>query len=124
MWWRDWALLLAKRLPDYPIGTTSMPNLLGYLVALIHPRVSFMWVWRRLGRSFIVDASRSTHELGLSYTPTEQTLRDTAASLIARGMVPAPSSAAIERSRALRALIFALLLWKFLRRPVLRWMIR
>ena len=125
MWWKDWARLLAARHPDYPIGTWNMPNLLGYFVGLLHPRVSFMWVWRRLGRSFIVDASRSQHELNLTYTPPEQTLYDCAESLITRGMVPAPSWARREALRTLRALLLALLLWSlFLRRRVQRWLIR
>lgn len=123
-WWRDWARHLAKRYPEYPISTYNMPNVLGYLVGLLHPRVSFMWLWCRLGRSYILDATRSQHELNLAYTPPEQTLYDCAESLISRGMVPTPTGARSISMRSLRAFLLALLLWSLVRRRVQHWLVR
>lgn len=123
-WWRDWARVLAKRYPEYPVATWSMPNLVGYIIGLLHPRVSFNWLWKRLGRSYILDATRSQHELNLSYTPPEQTLYDCAESLITRGMVPTPTGARSISLRSLRAFFLAVLLWSLFRRRVHHWLIR
>ncbi|MFT4622366.1 MAG: nucleoside-diphosphate-sugar epimerase [Myxococcota bacterium] len=86
-WMRDIAVLLAEAYPERRIRTWPLPNLVMYLAAVTGKRVSLSNLRDMLGRVPQYDGSSAPTRLGVSYTGIDQTLRDTAASLVRLGLV-------------------------------------
>jgi len=70
-----------------PIPTWRMPAFVLYAVALFDSRISFRWAWEHAGTHLQFDASRVKQQLRLEFRPTDDTIRDTAAEMIDRGLV-------------------------------------
>jgi len=86
LWIREMAQIIAPRFPDYPVPTWPLPDVAVYAAALFDKRLSIAFLRQQLGRSVVIDNSRSRKELGLSYRPLEETLVDTCQSFIDLGM--------------------------------------
>ena len=86
-WIRDIALTLKEMFPDREIATRRMPNLLMYLAAFFDPTLDRATLRRVLGRAVAFDSSRSQAELGLTYRPLRETLKDTVQSMTLAGLV-------------------------------------
>lgn len=72
----------------YPLGKATLPKALMYLVG---PFMGFSWryVKRNFGVSYLIDNSKSRNQLGLTYLPTRQTLKDTVDQFERLGLVRA-----------------------------------
>lgn len=87
-WWMiDIARVLAKHFPDRPVPTRRMPDPLMYLVSVFDKRLSVSFLRRNLGKRRELDNGRIRRELGVSFRPAEETIVDTARSLIDHGWV-------------------------------------
>lgn len=86
LWMREMAQMIAPRFPDYPVPTWPLPDVAVYAASLFDKRLSFAFLRQQLGRSMVIDNSRSRRELGLEYRPLEETLVDTCQSFIELGM--------------------------------------
>ena len=89
-WMQEIARILKTHFPDYSISTWRMPDPIVYAAILIDRRLTFGYLRHSLGRAIEIDNRRATEELGLEYTPIEQTLADTGRSLIDFGLVSKP----------------------------------
>jgi nucleoside-diphosphate-sugar epimerase len=87
LWIREMAQLIAPRFPGYAVPTWPLPDIAVYAAALFDKRLSIAFLRQQLGRSVVLDNSRSRRELGLEYRPMEETLVDTCQSFIDLGMV-------------------------------------
>lgn len=87
LWMQQMAEILARRFADHPVPTRRMPNLLMYAAALFDKRLSLSYLRQNLGKTVRVSSERASREFGLSYRPVEQTLVDTAQSMIDLGLV-------------------------------------
>jgi len=87
MWVQELASALKRHFPERRIATRRAPNFLVYLTALIDKRLSIASVRNNLGRQRIFDGSRAGRELGIEYTPIDQTLLDCGQSMIDLGLL-------------------------------------
>jgi len=76
----DVAGILKSKYPGKPIPSSTVP---GFLLYLVGPFMGFSWKFIRLnyGIPFRLDNSRSIRDLGLAYTPLENTVLDHAEQL-------------------------------------------
>ena len=82
-WLTEIAAQLQAELPSRRIATATLPTLLLYAAALLHPRLSLRAVRESIGlRPQYDDSTRAQRELGLQFRPLDQTVRDTAQSLL------------------------------------------
>lgn len=86
LWMQDIGRTLASHFPKEKVRTRRLPDLALYAAALFDKRLSVGWVRRNLGRITHIDASRARQELLMVFRPVEETLLDTARSLLALGM--------------------------------------
>ena len=89
LWMADVAAILKSRLGDRARRVTmrTLPNFLVRLVALFDPQVRM--IISELGRERICDASHAKAVLGWVARPAEESVVDTARSLIAHGLIKA-----------------------------------
>ncbi|MBD0691170.1 NAD-dependent epimerase/dehydratase family protein [Streptomyces sp. CBMA123] len=83
LWYRQIARILRERFPDEAakVPVRTMPDLVVKLLARRNPQLAM--VRHELGRIRLVDSSKARTQLGWQPRPTEQTIIDTAAALIA-----------------------------------------
>ncbi|MEZ0094483.1 NAD-dependent epimerase/dehydratase family protein [Streptacidiphilus sp. EB129] len=83
LWYRDIARILREKLPDEAakVPTRAMPDIVIKLLARRNPQMAVLRP--ELGRVRLVDSSKAHTQLGWHPRPTEQTITDTAAALIA-----------------------------------------
>ncbi|MBW2523934.1 MAG: NAD-dependent epimerase/dehydratase family protein [Deltaproteobacteria bacterium] len=86
-WMAELAKALAAKFPDYPVPTWPIPNLLMYAATLVDKQVTFDYLRRNLGKTTRFDGSRAPKELGFAYRPAEETIADTAQSLVDLGLL-------------------------------------
>lgn len=82
LWTVDVARILASHFPHLRVPTRQMPDLLTYLGALLDKRLSFSMLRHSLGRFHRFSSQRIKDELGLSFRPVTETIRDTASSIL------------------------------------------
>jgi nucleoside-diphosphate-sugar epimerase len=85
MFMPEMARILKRHFPDKPIPTRKMPDVAMYLAPLFDKRVSFGFIRRNLGKQRILSNERARQELRLTFRPAEESLIDTARSLIEHG---------------------------------------
>ncbi len=85
-WWRDIAVLLAEAYPERGIRRWQLPNVAMYAAALTSKRMSMANLRDILGRVPHYDGTVAPGQLGLTYTGIDQSIRDTAESLIRLGL--------------------------------------
>lgn len=81
-WLTEIAAQLKAELPSRRIATATLPTPLLYAAALVHPRLSLRGVRDSVGLRPQYDSTRAQRELGLQFRPLDQTVRDTAQSLL------------------------------------------
>jgi dihydroflavonol-4-reductase len=81
----DMARILKRHFPDKPIPTRRMPDLAMYLAPLVDKRISFGFVRRNLGKQRVLSNERTRRELGVTFRPAEESIVDTAHSIIDHG---------------------------------------
>lgn len=81
-WLTEIAAQLQAELPSRRIATATLPTPLLYAAALLHPRLSLRAVRESIGLRPQYDSTRAQRELGLQFRPLDQTVRDTAQSLL------------------------------------------
>lgn len=86
LWMREMAQIIAPRFPSFPVPTWPLPDLAVYAAALFDKRLTVAFLRQQLGRSMVIDNSRSRSELGLEYRPLSETLVDTCQSMIDLGL--------------------------------------
>jgi nucleoside-diphosphate-sugar epimerase len=84
LWMGDMAAILARK---YRVPTRPVPFWLLWLIGRFDPAVR--GVLPDVGRSVEVSADKARRELGWTMRPAEETLLDTAASLVEHGIVAA-----------------------------------
>jgi dihydroflavonol-4-reductase len=84
LWYRDIARILREELPDEAakVPTRRMPDVIIKLLARVNPQIAM--VRPDLGRKRLVDSSKARTELAWHTRPADQTIIDTATSLIAK----------------------------------------
>jgi nucleoside-diphosphate-sugar epimerase len=87
LWYRQIARILREKLPEQAakVPVRTMPDIAVKLLARRDPRLAMLRP--ELGRTRLVDSSKARVELGWHPRPTEQTIIDTAAALIAKNAV-------------------------------------
>ncbi|WP_432826218.1 SDR family oxidoreductase [Dactylosporangium sp. CA-092794] len=88
VWAREMASVLAERYrpSGYRIGTGPMPYALMWLISRVDPSVRLaLTFWDRL---MLVSADKAETELGWTMRPVEESVTDTAESMIQHGLVP------------------------------------
>jgi dihydroflavonol-4-reductase len=85
IWLRDMGRVLAERFPDHPVPRRELPDVLAYVAALFARQVSVHYLRTNLGRRRSLDNSRVRRELGLSLRPAEESIVETARSIIDNG---------------------------------------
>lgn len=87
LWMAEMADILRQRVPEYSvkIPTRNMPDFLVKLLALFMPEMK--QIKGELGSVRDVDGSHGSRVLGFDYIPAEQSLEDTARSLVDQGIV-------------------------------------
>ncbi|WP_278265706.1 NAD-dependent epimerase/dehydratase family protein [Nocardia sp. AG03] len=100
LWMGDLAKLLARDYAEqgFRVPTRVLPDVLIRVVALFDKSVRL--TLPTLGRTECVSADKARRELGWTMRPIEQTVRDTADSLIAFGIVTAPGARAAGKTAA------------------------
>ncbi|MFE1591547.1 NAD-dependent epimerase/dehydratase family protein [Nocardia sp. NPDC058705] len=98
LWMGELARLLARDYEDFRVPTRVLPNWLIRVVAVFDKGVRL--TVPVLGRTEHVSADKARRELGWSMRPIEDTVRDTADSLIAFGIVTAPGKSASSPAAA------------------------
>lgn len=81
----EMARLLKRHFPDKPIPTRKMPDPVMYLAPLVDKRLSFGFVRRNLGKQRRLSNELARNELGVDFRPAEESLVDTARSMIDQG---------------------------------------
>ncbi len=81
-WLTEIAAQLQTDFPSRRIATATLPTPLLYAAALFHPRLSLRGVRDSVGLRPQYDSTRAQRELGLQFRPLDQTVRDTAQSLL------------------------------------------
>lgn len=81
------ASVLRTKYPNHSLPSFTMPNFLTYFVAMFNTHLSIDVLWRYLGMVPKFDKSKSEKELGLQYRSSEDTLYETAESLIELGLL-------------------------------------
>lgn len=90
MWMRELATAIAALHPELHVPTRWLPGLALYGAALFDKRVSFAYVRRNLHRKDTYSAAKVERELGITFRPVEESLRDTCRSLIELGLIRVP----------------------------------
>jgi nucleoside-diphosphate-sugar epimerase len=85
-WLVEIARTLATHYPDYPIPTRKLPGVVALLASPLIKQLRFHYLWHNLNRIDRVANRKSIEELGLSYRPVEQSILDTAQSMIDLGL--------------------------------------
>jgi dihydroflavonol-4-reductase len=85
LWWRDMARILRDQLPTaaQKVPTRNMPDGIVKLLGRFNSQLATLRL--DLGKQVSVDGSKARTALGWSSRPVEQTIIDTATSLIAKG---------------------------------------
>ncbi len=85
IWMQDMAVILKRNFPDHPVPTRRLPAALAYAGALIGKDVSMHFLKHNLGKQRVFDNRRAREELGIVFRPVEETIVDTARSIIHGG---------------------------------------
>ncbi|MEO1045000.1 MAG: NAD-dependent epimerase/dehydratase family protein [Pseudomonadota bacterium] len=87
LWMADMAETLRRRVPEYAkkVPSGNMPDFLVKLLALFMEEMK--QVKGELGNLRDVDGTHTTRTLGFDYIPAEQSIEDTARSLVAHGII-------------------------------------
>lgn len=86
LWWRDIVGMLAAAFPERKFATRTLPDWLVSAVGLVDPRVNVWFLRKNLGRRLQYDTSRAARELDFSPLPAQQSVFDTARSMIDLGV--------------------------------------
>jgi len=86
LWMQEMATWLARAYPQRRVPTRRLPDLALYAGSFFDKRLSRTFLRHNLGRAWAFDACLPRQTLGLRYRPLEESLRDTAESLIAMGL--------------------------------------
>ena len=78
---------LARAFPDRRIPRRRAPDALVYAFALVDRRLTWSYLRRSLGRQVRIDNTRARTSLGVSFRAIDETLRDTAQSIVDGGFV-------------------------------------
>jgi dihydroflavonol-4-reductase len=81
-WFIEIADVIRKAHPELEAPKRRMPDLLMYIVALFDKRLTWAFLRNNLSIARKLDNSRSRERLGIEYRPLEQTIRETAQSII------------------------------------------
>jgi dihydroflavonol-4-reductase len=84
LWYRQIACILREKLPNEAakVPVRTMPDIVVKLLARRNPQLAMLRP--ELGRTRLVDSGKARAQLGWHSRPTEQTITDTAATLIAK----------------------------------------
>lgn len=86
LWMREMADLLRPHFPERRLPRRRLPDWMMYVAAMFDRRISWSYLRSHLGVERRIDAGKSERELGLVLTPIEDTILDTARSLIDLGL--------------------------------------
>lgn len=78
---------LQAAFPDRRLPRRRIPDPLMYVYALFDKRLTWSYLRRALGRSITVDNARAREKLGVRFRPVDDTLKDTARSIVDGGFV-------------------------------------
>ena len=78
---------LRAAFPDRRIPRWSIPGPLMYAYALFDKRLTWAYLRRSLGRQIRIDNRRAQKSLGVSFRPIDETIADTAQSMVDHGFV-------------------------------------
>ncbi|HEX9620183.1 MAG TPA: NAD-dependent epimerase/dehydratase family protein, partial [Polyangiaceae bacterium] len=84
LWWSDIVDVLAAAFPERKFAKRRLPDWLVAAAGLVDPRVNVGFLRKNLGCRYEYDSTRAERELGFSSLPAEQTIADTARSMIER----------------------------------------
>ena len=87
-WLRDIAALLAHEFPAHRIRTGTLPDFILRCAALFDKRMDGNVLDDILGREPRYDGRHATQALGLSYRDVDETIRETAQSMVEQGFAP------------------------------------
>lgn len=87
VWWSEMAQILAAEYPKGRIQLRSLPKILVYAAALLDGRVHFPMLRKILGRVTEVDGDHAAKILGLRYRSVSSSVKDTASSMLALGLL-------------------------------------
>lgn len=91
-WFLDIAKVIRAAFPQAKTPRASMPNWAMYLVAMFDERLTWDFLRQNLSVARQLDNARSREQLGIEYRDLDQTIRDTAQSLVDFGLVTTPST--------------------------------
>lgn len=74
--------ILAERYPERKIQARHLPALFAVIGGAVTPGISARLMWDIVGKKAQFDGTRASRELGVVYRPIEDTVRDTAASIL------------------------------------------
>ncbi len=86
LWMREMAQLIAPHFPRYRVPTWPLPDVAVYAASFFDKRLTLASLRLQLGKSMVIDNSRSRRELAMQYRGMEETLVDTCQSFIDLGM--------------------------------------
>jgi nucleoside-diphosphate-sugar epimerase len=86
-WFADIARALRSHYPNARVPKREMPNVLMYGAALFDKRLKFSFLREHLGRPTRYDSSRAMRELGVRFRAFDETVCDTARSMVEAGYV-------------------------------------
>ena len=85
LWMKDLARILRAGIPDRKWPRILLPKSATYVFSLFHPLISPKWVKVNIGTTCSYDVTPAVNELGMSWTPVEDTVIDGAKSAIEVG---------------------------------------
>ncbi len=88
-WMQDMAVLLSAQFPGFPIRTGRLPNLALRVASLFDRRVDGNVLKDILDREPRIDGAHATAALGITYRDLDETVVDTARSMVEGGFVSA-----------------------------------
>jgi nucleoside-diphosphate-sugar epimerase len=87
LWVLEIADILRRRFPERRLPRRVLPDWMMYVAAMFDRRLSWHYLRTHLGVRRLIDNAKARRELELSLTPIEDTLVDTARSLLELGLV-------------------------------------
>jgi nucleoside-diphosphate-sugar epimerase len=90
LWMREMTDILRVHFPDRRLPRRQLPDWMMFVAAIFDRRITWSYLRTHLGVERRIDNTRVQRELGVRLTPIEDTLVDTARSLIELGLVRGP----------------------------------
>ncbi len=85
LWMKDLSKILRASIPDRKWPKVILPKSATYVFSLFHPLISPRWVKTNIGTTCSYDVSPAVNELGMTWTPIEDSVVDGAKSAIEAG---------------------------------------